>query len=194
MGGGKEEGIALLEAARRDPAARVDAETALVLIYSREGRHNDAVRILSALASEYPRNRLFVLEQGAALIRAGRAKEAEVMLTRGLEMSDRDSRRKIPGERALFLYKRGMARLNMNHPAEALTDLNAALAAAPEPWVMGRIQLARGKVHDLGGRRAEALSDYRAAKQTASSSNDPACENEAARWLKQPFSFTAARG
>jgi predicted Zn-dependent protease len=194
MGGGKDEGIALLEAATRDPGARVDAQTALVLIYSREGRHNDAVRILSSLAAEYPRNRLFILEQGAALIRAGRAKEAEAMLTHGLDMFDHDSRRKIPGERALFLYKRGMARLNLNHPADALTDLNAALASVPEPWVMGRIQLARGKVHDLGGRRAEALSDYRAAKHTASSSSDPACENEAARWLKQPFSFTAARG
>jgi hypothetical protein len=60
--------------------------------------------------------------------------------------------------------------------------------------VKGRIQLARGKVHDLGGRRAEALTDYRAARQTAAAANDPACENEAARWLKQPFSFTAVRG
>jgi tetratricopeptide (TPR) repeat protein len=194
MGGGKDEGIALLEAAMRDPGARVDAQMALVLIYSREGRHNDAVRILSTLAAEYPRNRLFLLEQGAALIRAGRAKDAEATLTRGLDMFDHDGRRKIPGERALFLYKRGLARLNLNHPGDALTDLNTAMASAPQPWVKGRIQLARGKVHDLGGRRAEAIADYRAAKQTASSSNDPACETEAARWLKQPFSFIAVRG
>jgi predicted Zn-dependent protease len=194
MGGGKEEGIALLEAAMRDPGARVDAQTALVLIYSREGRHNDAIRILSGLAAEYPRNRLFVLEEGAAAIRAGRAKDAEALLTRGIGMFDHDDRRKIPGERALWLYKRGLARLNLNHPADALVDLNAALAANPEPWVMGRIRLARGKVHDLNGQRAEALVEYRAARQTASTSNDAACENEAARWLKQPFSFPAVRG
>jgi tetratricopeptide (TPR) repeat protein len=194
MGGGKEEGIGLLEAAMRDPTARIDAETALVLIYSREGRHNDATRILAGLAAEYPRNRLFVLEQGASMIRAGRAKDAEAVLTRGLEMFEHDDRRKIPGEHALWLYKRGLARLNQNHPADALVDLNAALAVNPEPWVAGRIRLARGKVHDLGGRRAEALSDYRAARQAASAAKDPACENEAARWLKQPFSFLSARG
>jgi tetratricopeptide (TPR) repeat protein len=194
MGGGKETGVALLEAAARDPGAHVDADMALVLIYSREGRHDDAFRLLTELAAAYPRNRLFVLERGAAAIRAGRSAEAEAILTRGLALFEQDPRRKIPGEHALWLYKRGLARLNQNHRAAALTDLDAALAATPEPWVLGRIRLARGKIHDLDGRRSEAVADYRAAKETGDRANDPASASEASRWLKRPFTFPEPRG
>jgi hypothetical protein len=59
MGSGKEKGIALLEAARRDPESRVDASAVLMLIYSREGRHAEVVRIAHGLGTDFPRNRLF---------------------------------------------------------------------------------------------------------------------------------------
>jgi len=189
FGGGKERGIRMIEAATSDPATYVDAQTALMLIYSREGRHGEVVQIARALGERYPRNRLFVLEEGAAAIRAGRAEEAVAALTRGLEQYSRDTRPKLPGERAVWLYKLGLARVNLNQSAAALVDLTEALSSQPQHWTRGRIQVELGKIADLKGARADALASYRSARTTCEAANDKACLDEANRWLRRPFTF-----
>jgi tetratricopeptide (TPR) repeat protein len=193
FGGGKEKGIALLEAAVKDPEARVDAQAALMLIYSREGRHGDVMRIARGLAADFPRNRLFVLEEGAAAIRAGRHAEADATLTRGLDMLRKDARPKVPGEEALWLYKRGLARVYRNQTAAATVDLQQALAAAPTGWVRGRIHVELGKIADLAGRRADATAAYRTGKDICVSSADVICENEANRLLRRPFTLAGGQ-
>ena len=190
FGGGKEKGIKLLEGAAKDPETRVDAEFALMLIYSREGRHNDVVRIARGLSTEFPKNRLLVLEEGAAAIRAGRASEADAALTRGLDGLQRDTRPRVPGEVALWLYKRGLARLNQNRLPAAAADLNAAMAANPTNWVRGRIHVELGKLADLAGKRADATSNYRIAKTTCETNADTVCAEEAKMLLKKPFAFS----
>lgn len=187
--GDKEKALALLEAASHDPLSRVDAKTALVLIYSREGRHNEALRLTRELGVELPRNRLFQLEEGAAAIRAGKAGEAEAALTRGLAAFDKDLRPKIPGEHALWLYKRGLARLNLNHPAESAADLRRALTVSPIGWVEGRIHVALGKLADLAGRRGEATTEYGKAQAVCQQHPDATCLNEARQFLRVPFRF-----
>jgi tetratricopeptide (TPR) repeat protein len=168
--------------------SRVDAKTALVLIYSREGRHTEAMRLAGELAAELPRNRLFVLEQGSAAIRAGLSKDADAVLTRGLAAFDKDPRKKLPGEHALWLYKRGLARLNLNRLADASADLRQALAASPVAWVEGRIRVALGQVADLAGQRANAVAEYTRAR-TLCATVDSVCADEAKHYLKQAFSF-----
>ena len=187
--GDKQKGIALIEAAARDPELRVDAQAALMLIYSREGRHAEVVTIARELSAQYPRNRLFVLEEGAAAIRAGKAPDAETTLTRGLAMFERDSRAKLPGEHAQWLYKRGLARLNLNHLPDATADLQRALQVGPTDWVRGRIHVELGKIADLSGRRPDALSEYRTAKSICKAGVDETCERAADRLMKQPFTF-----
>lgn len=187
FGGDRNKAISLLEAASRTGDSRFEARTALVLIFSREGRHADALRLLSQMVAEYPRNRILVLEQGAAAIRAGRAKDADEILSRGLAALDRDTRKRIPGERALWLYKRGLAKLNQNLPTDAAADFTLAMSAQPEPWVAGRLHLEFGKIADMAGRRNDALTRYRLARDLAKNSNDPACLNDADRFLRQPF-------
>ena len=184
----KESGIALLESAAHDPLSRVDAKTALIIIYSREGRHSEAMRLARELSAELPENRLFVLEAGAAAIRAGRGKEAEEILTRGLAEFANDTRRKIPGEHALWLYKRGVVRLNLNRPADAQLDLGRALELQPEPWVRGRILVAFGKLADLRGDRAEAKARYNQAFLICQKV-DSACTVEARKYLFTTFKF-----
>jgi len=190
FGGGKEKGISLLEGATKDPETRVDANFALMLIYSREGRHNDVVRIAHQLWTEFPRNRLLVLEESAAAIRAGRAVEADAALTRGLDDLKRDTRPRVPGEEALWLYKRGLARLNQNRLPAAKADLDAAMNAQPMNWVKGRIYVEIGKIADLGGRRADAMTAYRAGKSLCEANADTLCEAEADRHLKKAFAFS----
>jgi tetratricopeptide (TPR) repeat protein len=190
IGGGKEKGIALLEAALRDPEARVDASAALMLIYSRESRHADAMRLARGLGTEFPRNRLLQLEEGAAAIRAGMARDADAVLTRGIEALKLDTRPKIPSEEAVWYYKRGLARLNLNQQLAAAADLEYALGASPSDWTRGRIQVEKGKLADLAGRRPNAVAAYQTAVQLCKVAADPVCEKEANRYLKKAFSFS----
>lgn len=187
FGGGKQRGISLLEEAARDPNTYVDAQTALMLVYSREGRHDDVVRIAQSLAAEYPRNRLFVLEAGAAAVRAGRAVDANAILTRGLGVLDRDERPKMPGERAVWLYKRAMARVLLKQLAEAQADLDRALQSDPQGWVRGRIHIEIGKIADLSGRRREALAAYQTARSLCELHNDPLCIQDATRLTRRAY-------
>ena len=190
FGGGKERGISMIEAAGRDPAMRVDSQLALFMIFTREGRHADAIRMVHALGKEYPRNRLFVLEEGSASIRAGKAPEADAILTRGLAALDADPRAKIPGERGLWLYKRGMARIIQRKLEAAQDDLVAALAANPVGWIRGRVHIEIGKLHDLRSRRENAVADYKMAKTICEANDDPVCINSANRYLGKPFGST----
>ena len=189
FGGGREKGISMIEIASRQGISQSDALFALAVIYSREGRHADAVDKLRELERRYPRNRLLVLEQGAALIRAGHADAASDILTTGLARLDNDTRPRFPGERALWLYKRGLARLNWNHRSEAAADLSAALGAGPVGWVRGRIHVEVGKLADLAGNRAKALTEYTEAASICGRSNDPVCEAEAERFKKRAFAL-----
>src|SRR5829696_3098200 len=126
FGGGKERGIELLErAAAGSGESRTDAMFALVLVYNRERRFDDASRMLRQLREMYPRNRLVLLEEGSTALRDGRAAEAESMLTQGLSALSRDPRVKVPGEEQLWRYKRGAARVALQRP-DAIDDLRAA--------------------------------------------------------------------
>lgn len=189
FGGGKERGIGMIEAASQARDTRVEAIVALLLVYTREGRHLDALRVAGDLERECPRNRLFILEQGAAAIRAGRGSEAEAILTRGLARFDEDKRPKIPGERALWLYKRGMARVLQNRSADALVDLNTAAGAGALEWVRGRIRLEVGKIADLAGRRTDAVAEYRQARVLCERASDTACVFAAGRLIDRPFAL-----
>jgi tetratricopeptide (TPR) repeat protein len=189
FGGGREKGISMIEIASKKGISQSDALFALAVIYSREGRHADAVEKLRELERRYPRNRLLVLEEGAALIRAGHADTANDVLTAGLAKLDKDTRPRFPGEKALWLYKRGLARLNWNHRADAAADLNAALGAEPAGWVRGRTHVELGKLADLAGNRQKALSEYGEAATICAQSNDPACEAEAAKFKKRIFAL-----
>ena len=76
FGGGKEKGLALIEAAASHPSlSQTDARFALVLLYNREGRFAAAETQLAELRRRYPRNRLLWLESGRlfAMAAAGHA-------------------------------------------------------------------------------------------------------------------------
>jgi tetratricopeptide (TPR) repeat protein len=189
FGGGKERGIALLEAALQNPRSRVDAGSALLLVYSREGRHAEAMAVVERLGKRFPRNRLLTLEAGAAAVRAGQAGHAEALLSQGLKQLDADSRPKFPGERAVWLWKRGSARIALNRLADARADFDAALTIGPAAWIEGRIRTDIGKVHDLAGRRAEALAEYARARTLCRGDDDPIGDRLAADLERRPFRF-----
>ena len=125
---------------------------ALILVYNRERRYDDAMRVLQDLRRLYPRNRLLLLEEGATALRGGKAQEAQNLLTEGLAMFARDGRAHIPGEEALWRYKRGAARAALGR-SDAADDLERATASDAEPWVGGRARVELGRLAAARGDR-----------------------------------------
>ena len=112
FGGGRDKAVGALEACGQYPGdGQTEAKLALVLIYNRERRYDDALRILGGLRDQYPLNRLLWLELGATQLRAGRAAEALSTLDAGVTMFENDPRPKAFGEGAMWHFKRGSARV-----------------------------------------------------------------------------------
>jgi tetratricopeptide (TPR) repeat protein len=180
FGGGKERGLHMVEeCASAGGENQTDAQFALVLLYNRERRFTDAMRVLTALRRRYPRNRLVLLEAGATAIRAGRPVEADAALTDGIASLAHDRRPRIPGEEALWHYKRGAARVMLRQREPALTDLRAALSPDAAGWVQGRAHLELAKLALQQGDRAGAQRESAAAVATCEKNDDPICVAEA---------------
>jgi tetratricopeptide (TPR) repeat protein len=182
FGGGKERGLKMIEeAAGTSSDNRTDAQFALVLLYNREKRFDDALRVLGELKRRYPRNRLVLLEAGATASRAGRGAQAEAMLNEGLERFASDQRPKIPGEAALWHYKRGVARAQLDKRDAALSDLRAATSPDAAGWVQGRARVEIAKIALRQGDRTTARNEAAQALQACQNDNDAICVEEAKR-------------
>jgi tetratricopeptide (TPR) repeat protein len=182
FGGGRDLGLSLIEqtaAAGREN--RTDAEFALVLLYNRERRHADALRVLDNLRQRYPRNRLVLLEAGATATRGNRPAEAEALLTQGMAMLAQDKRVRIPGEDQLWHYKRAAARVMLHRRDDALVDLRAAMTPGGAGWVLGRSHLEMARLAQQQGDRPGARREAAEAAAVCEKSNDPICVDEAKR-------------
>jgi tetratricopeptide (TPR) repeat protein len=182
FGGGKERGLRMIEeTAEAASENRTEAQFALVLLYNREKRYEDAMRVLGDLRRRYPRNRLVVLEAGATATRANHPSDADALLTDGLAILARDSRPRIPGEDALWHYKRGAARVMLRRREDALEDLRIALAPGAAGWVQGRAHVEMARLALQQGDRAAARRETAAAISACQKSNDPICVADAKR-------------
>jgi hypothetical protein len=187
MGGlasNKSRGIDMIEAAAQYPGEdQTDARLALLLIYNRERRYDDALRMLADLRARYPRNRLLWLESGATALRAGYFDQAERFLDAGISRLAADVRPRAFGEDALWYYKRGAVRARLNRTAEATSDLRSALSGPSRDWVRGRAHFELGRLADVAGDHRAALDEYRAAVQLAKADEDTIGLSEAERSL-----------
>jgi len=144
--GNRDRAIRMLEESAAYPSdVQPDARILLVLVYNKERRYDDALRLLEGLRQDFPRNRLLWLESGAAHMRAGRPARAIEFLDAGIAMFERDTRQKAFGEAAMWHAKRGAVHAALGSKAKAEADLRAALAAEGRDWVHGRCHLELGK-------------------------------------------------
>lgn len=185
--GSAEQGLRQVEEAAAYPSeAQTGAMFISLVIYNREKRYEDALRVIRGLQRRYPRNRLLWLESGTTAIRAGRAQAARTELERGLAMLSADSRSRAFGEEARWQLSHGMALLSLDR-GEAARQLRAALASDGPEWVRGRAHGELGKLADLDGRRAEALEEYRTAVRLCRAGNDRLCSDDASRLIRTPY-------
>jgi tetratricopeptide (TPR) repeat protein len=154
------------------------------LIYNREQRYDRALAQLEKLRAQYPANRLFVLETGATLLRAGRYAEADRMLSDGISRLAGDTRPRMFGEEALWYYKRGAARAALGRPQDARADLTKALSLQGRNWVHGRAQFELGKLSLAASDRAGAREHLQAAIRLCESDSDGATADAARGLMK----------
>jgi tetratricopeptide (TPR) repeat protein len=185
FGGGRDVGIRMIEGAASSPSdSRVDALFALVLMYNRERRYDDALRMLQELRRLHPRNRLVLLEAGSTALRGGNAARAEELLTEGLAMLAADTRQRIPGEEGLWRYKRGAARVARGRLEEATQDLKAAVSPDTAGWVQGRARVELAKIALAQSDAATAATQARQAEALCEQGQDPVCVNDARKMLR----------
>jgi tetratricopeptide (TPR) repeat protein len=185
FGGNRDRGVKLIEdAAAYGGDNTTDARFALILLYNRERRYDDALAQLAQLRTLYPRNRLLWLESGSTALRAGRPAEAEKYLSEGFAKFTEDRRTRMFGEEALWLYKRGAARAGTGRTAEAEADLRRALVLTGRSWVHGRTRLELGRLALKAANKDVARMELTGAVALAESDNDPATAAEARRLMK----------
>ena len=188
FGGGKDRGLQLIEeAAASRTEASPDAKFALVLLYNRERRYADALRMLTDLQRDYPRNRILWLEAGATALRAGNATEAERQLSAGMKMLASDRRSRMFGEDALWLQKHGAALAALDRTGEAEGELRKVLTLESRRWVAGRAHAELGKLADRRGNRADARTHFQQAVTLAEEDNDTVGADAARRWINTPY-------
>ncbi len=202
FGGGRERGIQMLREAAEydlDPKAaatprqsqaetgndvRADALFALVLVYNREHRYDEAIQVLERLRRLFPRNRLLWLESGSTALRAGRGQQADELLTQGLGALATDQRARMPGEEGLWHYKRGAARALLGRNEDAKADLTIAIGTNSQSWVSGRARVELGRLALRRGDRNAAASEARQAEALCERGNDPVCVQDARSVLR----------
>jgi len=182
FGGDREKGLQLIEgAASYQGDSQADARFALVLLYNRERRYDEALEHLAVLRDLYPNNRLTWLETGSTYLRAGRPAEAERFLAEGVARWASDPRTRMFGENALWQYKLGAARAALGRGTEAEQSLRQAVSLEGRPWVHGRSQIELGKLAAAAGRTSEARQHFDAAIRLCASDNDQIWADEARR-------------
>jgi tetratricopeptide (TPR) repeat protein len=189
--GGRETALRLLREAASYPGdVQADARVALILIYNREGRYDEALATVREMERSFPRNRLLWLEEGITALRGRRLEEAEAALSEGLARMASDTRPRMPGEAAHLYYKRGVVRLLRRERTGAEQDQQAALADTSAPvWIRGRANLELGKLADLAGDRGRAQAAYRRAVALGQQANDTVGAEEAKRLLAKAFRY-----
>jgi tetratricopeptide (TPR) repeat protein len=163
---------------------RTDAMFALVLVYNRERRYDDALRTLQELRRLHPRNRLVLLEAGSTALRARRPEQADALLSEGLHMLEASTGARIPGEEALWRYKRGAARVALKRVDSAQSDLNRAIVPEAQTWVQGRARVELARVALERGDRGAAAGEAKQAQTLCQQSHDPICVDDARKLLR----------
>lgn len=91
----------------------------------------------------------------------------------------RDARPRIPGEEALWHYKRGAARVMLGRREDALTDLRAALSPDAAGWVQGRAHVELARLAVQRGDKAVAERELDAAVALCDKNGDTICVTNA---------------
>ena len=183
---GRGMGLQLVEQAAAHPGdAQTNARFALIVIYNRERRFDDALTVIGQLQRQYPRNRLLWLEAGSTALRAGRFAVARDALRQGMAMLAADARPRAFGEVARWHYHLGVALAGLGQRDEAERELRAALDGESLDWVRGRTYLELGTLALDDGRRPAAVDAFQQAARFCAAGKDASCSRDTQTRLRK---------
>ncbi|MDT5295999.1 MAG: hypothetical protein QOJ76_2879 [Acidobacteriota bacterium] len=197
MRGSKKRGLATLEqVAREGRWARDDARSLLIALLKRERRYRDAYAYASELATKYPRNYLFKMEAADALVsqaeldrvtdpEAAKKTEAQAFAVFDSLLAPVHTPNAPRPPLDLVHYNYGDALLVAGQSERAAKELAAAaLTPGAEDSMVTRARLRAAQALDVAGKRAEALTEYKAvlARPNVYDSHE-----DAKRGLKEPY-------
>jgi tetratricopeptide (TPR) repeat protein len=201
--GSKKRGLKMLEqVAQEGRWAQDDAKSVLILLYTREKRFADVVKLTRELSAKYPRNYLLRLETGDALVSlaaqkrkekdvAGAAQaEKEAFETFDEMLRDRNVRESAGRALDLIHFKYGEALLTAGLNDRAAKEFLATTKVdRAEPGLVTMAHLYAARAYDVAGKRDDALSQY---KEVLSRPNVYDAHEEAKRGIKQAYKAEAA--
>jgi tetratricopeptide (TPR) repeat protein len=183
---GKEAGIHGVEAAAsKGQRLSVDAQSMLVVIYTREKRYDDALRMVTDLHSKYPRNFVFELTRASLYGKMKRWDDSVQIYERVLEKihAEKDGYERLRSDK--IYYELGNANIQRSRSDEAITAFNHVVTskeAGPNEKAGSYIWL--GKIYDGRKERMKALEQYNAVLALPC---DRGYKDEARRFIQKPF-------
>ena len=199
--GSKKRGLKLLEqVAQEGTWAKDDAKSVLIVLYTREKRFADKVKLARELSAKYPRNYLLRLETADALVSlaaqerlekdvAGAAQaEKEAFATFEEILRDRNVREAAGRALDLVHFKYGEALLTAGYHERAAKEFLATTKVdRAEANLVTMAHLYAARAYDAAGKRDEALAQY---KEVLSRPNVYDAHEEAKRGMKQAYKVT----
>ena len=196
--GSKKRGLGLLEqVAKEGRWSQDDAKTLLVLLYTRERRYEDVLKLTRELSVKYPRNYLYRLETADTLVGLAAQKRKASDRNGALEAEKeafgifddllRDRVVRDASTRALDLihFKYGEALSVAGQQDRAAREFLATTKVdQAEPGLVTMAHLYAARSLDVAGKREEALAQYR---QVLSRPNVYDAHDEAKKGLKQVY-------
>ena len=196
--GSKKRGLAMLErVAKEGRWSQDDAKTVLVLLYTREKRFAEVVKLTRELSAKYPRNYLLKLETADALVSLAGVKrkekdpagavqsEKEAFATFDEVLRDRTVRDSAVRALDLIHFKYGEALLMAGYNDRAAKEFLAATkVASAEAGLVTMAHLYAARSYDAAGKRDEALAQY---KEVLARPNVYDAHDEAKKGLRQAY-------
>src|SRR5215208_165052 len=196
--GSRKRGLTMLEqVAKEGRWSQDDAKTVLVLLYRREKRFADVLKLGRDLSAKYPRNYLLRLETADALVSLAGVKRKEKDLAAAVQAEKeafatfdellRDRNVRDTAARALDLihFKYGEALLMAGFNDRAAKEFIAATRVErAEPGLITMAHLYAARAYDVAGKRDEAVAQY---KEVLARPNVYDAHEEAKRGIRQAF-------
>jgi len=174
--GSKKRGLVMLEqVAKEGRWAQDDAKSVLIVLYTREKRYEDVLKLARELSAKYPRNYLLRLEAADALVAIAGVKrkakdfagavqsEKEAFAVFDEILRDRNVRDSASQAFDLIHFKYGEVLLMAGYHERAVKEFLATTKVEhAEPGLVTMAHLFAARAYDIGGKREEALDQYKA--------------------------------
>ena len=202
--GSKKRGLAMLEqVAKEGRWSQDDAKSVLIVLYTREKRFADVLKLTRELSVKYSRNYLLRLETADALVSLAGVKRKEKDLTGAVQaekeafatfdelLRDRNVRDSAARALDLIHFKYGESLLMAGYHDRAAKEFLAATKVdRGEPGLITMAHLFAARSYDVAGKRDEALAQY---KEVLARPNVYDAHDEAKRGLRQAYKADQAK-